>query len=87
MLSCYMCTQVPVATEVLEHVNFELGRPKCDNVLPAIMAKIANYTVEGPSVALRSYTIDTHMRNTSYSSAHQVNGATQYVLISDQWLF
>jgi hypothetical protein len=72
---------------VLEHVDFELGRPKCDNVLPAIMASIANYTTEGPSIALRSYTIDTHIRNTSYSSADQVNGATQYVLISDQWLF
>jgi hypothetical protein len=78
----------PLSSTVLALTNFELGRPRCDSRLAAVL-RDAGYDVTSPSIAIRSHHVyyTDQGRSESYGMAEQVPGEGAQVKISLQWLF
>ena len=66
--------------------DVELGRPRCDNHIAALLAK--NYQLSSPSLLIRAIHIQTPRNKTlrSYTSKEEIKGASRYIPLSDQLL-
>jgi hypothetical protein len=79
--------QPPLSPEMLTEMDFYMGLPRCDNRLVHVLQQ-HNYTVLDPAFAVHAIELDSPVRTqVLYNIQQTVVGATQTLLLSDQFVF